>query len=450
MRILIVSRYVMHPSWHGPAQHVNTFARALIQRGHDVLVVSGEDVEQKSTRNQNGYPLVSVPIQRHGSKLESVTSVDWREPAHFSTARSVFNEWRPDIVHLGVFGQMLPYVEVAREFSIPVVSILHDYSWFCLTKFLINQYHKPCSGPTTNTKCIKCIEYQLSKKRQILARGYRFVKKLPASEYFLPFEKKYIDINATVERSISNLERFRKKIDLFIVQSPNAREFLTNYGIPNHRIAFVGQWLSAEKLKRYPRTSSRKLRHKLRLGFIGRLDVEKGLHILGKALRRIQRFDEFELWILSSNASADRAAKLMEIDLADGLDFQVLGDLQQKEKLPKTLAELDLVIIPSVCIETGPRVLLEAIAQKVPCIASRGMGNSYLIEDHVNGRLFEMGNSYELENILVEILDSPEILEAYMSRLPVVMGESDWFKRIYAVHEQVLALRPPASNVEVQ
>lgn len=85
--------------------------------------------------------------------------------------------------------------------------------------------------------------------------------------------------------------------------------------------------------------------------------------------------------------------------------------LQNKAFLPGNLKDIssalkaaDLFVFPSL-YEGFPNALSEAMAAGLPVVASNCSGNIDLIEDHVNGRLFPVGDEKALAQILFELFE---------------------------------------------
>ena len=66
------------------------------------------------------------------------------------------------------------------------------------------------------------------------------------------------------------------------------------------------------------------------------------------------------------------------------------------EKVVETIGKYDALVVPSVCLETGPLVVLEAFAAGVPVIGSRLGGIAEMVRDGVDGLLFEAGSPEDL------------------------------------------------------
>jgi len=92
----------------------------------------------------------------------------------------------------------------------------------------------------------------------------------------------------------------------------------------------------------------------------------------------------------------------------------------ENSELLGVLAEMDVVVIPSLWLETGPLTLFDALAARVPVIGSRLGGLAELIVEGSNGWLFEAGHSAELSMRLRNILSNPsELLNLRQSAAPL-------------------------------
>ena len=67
------------------------------------------------------------------------------------------------------------------------------------------------------------------------------------------------------------------------------------------------------------------------------------------------------------------------------------------------LQQMDLFVLPSLFGEGLPMVVLEAMAQGVPVVASRVEGIPEAVRDGVDGLIFEPGNAKDLAEKIVSI-----------------------------------------------
>ena len=132
MNIIIISRYCIYPSWQGSAQHVRTFANALLSENHQVYVISGEDVSEIKEIDQDGYKVLCIPIDRKGGKLESMISSTYHKTEFAEIAVSTFKRIKPDVIHTGAFTQLGIFIHVANN-----LKITHMNGCVCLNSWLI-------------------------------------------------------------------------------------------------------------------------------------------------------------------------------------------------------------------------------------------------------------------------------------------------------------------------
>lgn len=110
-------------------------------------------------------------------------------------------------------------------------------------------------------------------------------------------------------------------------------------------------------------------------------------------------------------------AKLRVVVVGDGplrqsLEEQIrragLGDVVwmagDRDDVPALLQMMDIFVLPSLG-EGVSNTILEAMASGLPVIATHVGGNPELVEPHVNGFLFDVGNAQALADIVADLLD---------------------------------------------
>ena len=70
---------------------------------------------------------------------------------------------------------------------------------------------------------------------------------------------------------------------------------------------------------------------------------------------------------------------------------------------------IDFLVLPSVCNEDFPNVIVESMSLGVPTISTRISGIPEAIEDGYNGYLVEPGNASKLSIVLEKIILEPQI-----------------------------------------
>jgi glycosyltransferase involved in cell wall biosynthesis len=137
--------------------------------------------------------------------------------------------------------------------------------------------------------------------------------------------------------------------------------------------------------------------------FFGRLSVEKGVDLLLKATKYLEKKRKIVIigdgplaYILKSNA------KLID----QNIEFWGFID---HSKLPSIIPRAKIVVCPSRS-ECHAAVPIEAMACGVPVIASRVAGMEDTIEDKKNGWLLEENEPKKIATLLSEILSNPKKL----------------------------------------
>jgi len=139
--------------------------------------------------------------------------------------------------------------------------------------------------------------------------------------------------------------------------------------------------------------------------FIGRLAAVKGVAILLEAFARV--LDTHPDAHLTLVGDGPERSDLEARTRAAGIDGKVTftGYLGQDD-VAATLDAADLLVLPSFA-EGVPVVLMEAMASRIPVIASRVAGVQELVEDGVSGFALPPGDTDTLISTLNNILSDP-------------------------------------------
>jgi glycosyltransferase involved in cell wall biosynthesis len=74
------------------------------------------------------------------------------------------------------------------------------------------------------------------------------------------------------------------------------------------------------------------------------------------------------------------------------------------------MAEIDVLVVPSIWHENSPLTIHEAFLAKTPVIASNIGGMAELIQDEVNGLLFKVGDVADLREKITMIVQHPDLI----------------------------------------
>jgi glycosyltransferase involved in cell wall biosynthesis len=187
----------------------------------------------------------------------------------------------------------------------------------------------------------------------------------------------------------------------------------------------------------------------LRIGYIGGLSSQKGVHTLiqaftGLSARSPDQPAEHspdppaELWIAGDlTFDPDYVAHLRQLA---GKGVRFTGRLTRDE-VWGMLAQLDVIVVPSLWYETFCFVVSEAFAMGVPVIASDLGVLAERVRPGVDGLLFPPGDAHALTTLLRQCRDDPELLPRLQANIksgPTVAQHAD---QIEAIYQRVIANR---------
>lgn len=183
-----------------------------------------------------------------------------------------------------------------------------------------------------------------------------------------------------------------KKATAMIVQTNMAKEIMEKkYGLKDVRIV-----ANAVKPVDIKHSNPEKA-----IITVGRLSKEKGHSILIDAFSKLQD-KEWRLDIVGDGPEMDNLKRQsMELNLENRILFH--GHMKDFDDL---LSKASIFVLPSF-YEGFPNALLEAMSVPIVCVASDCIaGPRDIIEDGVNGYLFETGNSLALSKIISNLIQN--------------------------------------------
>ena len=172
----------------------------------------------------------------------------------------------------------------------------------------------------------------------------------------------------------------------------------------------------------------------LRVGFIGSFNRAKGAHVLLEALARLGSGFAAEVRLYGNPEDHPAYAASLRRQALDLPQVQWCG-VFGAEQVFAVLAELDLLVVPSLWRENAPLILLQALAAGLPLLLSDVEGMADQVEAGRQALLFPPGDSAALAALLQGLQGQPEQL----ARLVNQGGEprsiahyGDQLERIYA------------------
>ncbi len=145
-----------------------------------------------------------------------------------------------------------------------------------------------------------------------------------------------------------------------------------------------------------PQKFQKPLKHKLL--FAGRVEHQKGLLLLCKAMKIIKRKS------IRVDVVGNKVDEKYFFECEKNFAFTYKGPVQREELLSK-LPDYDFLVLPSVFTEMYSMVLQEALIAHVPVIASAAKGNIDAINEGKNGFLFNYDDHKDLARVVDKAYD---------------------------------------------
>ncbi|MCS7251513.1 MAG: glycosyltransferase family 4 protein [Anaerolineae bacterium] len=317
----------------------------------------------------------------------------------------VLSEFRPDVIHVQhLMGLPISLLSEARRRGIPLVITLHDYWWVCLNAQLLTNYSgEICAGPRGYWNCARCM----------LARAGR-----PWLWPALPF--------------LAGLAAWRNRMlrwgldaaQRIIAPAVFVREWYVAQGLSERKIVTL-----PFGVHRPSHLSPSRKEGEIRFAYIGGLAWQKGVHVLVKAFSEVS--GNATLWIAGDETFDPAYVAYLRALASPKVRF--LGRLDRAE-VWDILAQVDVVVVPSLWHETFSFLISEAFSVGLPVLASRLGALAERVRHGVDGLLILHGDVRAWREAIQQLIDQPEYLIHLRAGVqpPMTMEEHrDRLERLY-------------------
>jgi glycosyltransferase involved in cell wall biosynthesis len=281
--------------------------------------------------------------------------IDMWNPHSYVILKRILTNLKPDVVHTNNLGGLSTSTFSAiKSQDIPHVHTLHDY--------------------------------------QLLSPWSTLIRKGKTIQHFNFFDKKYISVKKRLCEHVS------------VVTAPS--QFIIN--LHSQQGFFLKAMKKIIPLAVEPNDAlvTIKQHDLIDILYVGTLVHHKGVHVLIDAFKAIEAAN-IRLHILGKGV-AEPELKIMasqdpRIAFYGYVSDDVRGDLYRKA---------NIVVVPSIWYDNSPTVIRESFSFGTPVIGSDIGGIPELINDGVNGLLFEPGNVDELKEKLLTLCQNVGLLKS--------------------------------------
>lgn len=317
-----------------------------------------------------------VRVQRVNKPQRDYTFKDKYLDARMDEAfRAMMGDFRPDVVHVGHLSHLSTnVVSIARrEFRVPVVFTIHDFWMHCFRGQLVDPSRQLCAGPTEDG-CLACAAHSF---KDWMSRD-------------------------EVRAHRDHMSEVMGLIDLFLAPSRTVERFYLARGVPRSKVVYSPYGFEAARISP---ARPRDRRDGVRFGFLGRVIPVKGVATLLRAFTRVRGAATLQV---HGNVEGQRG-HLERLWAGD--ERVTLAGPYDNDDVGRILADLDVLVVPSLWLENSPLVIHEAQLAGLPVIASDAGGMAELVRHEENGFLFPLGDEAALAGLLQQLVDQPQRLD---------------------------------------
>jgi glycosyltransferase involved in cell wall biosynthesis len=285
----------------------------------------------------------------------------------------------------------LEQLSAAKRLGLKTVLTVHIPSLICLRGTMMLNGVEPCDGRVDVARCTRCWGTSRGIPAPVASWQARFPGASEALGRRLPATRLRTALltPSFVTRRQADLVEVGKLADRVVAVCHWLYDALASNGFPAEKLVYCAQGIETTRPSPTPARRSGE-RDTLRVGFLGRWEWVKGIHVLVEAFRVLPSSVAAELIVhaLPSDPSYERKVRA----LAHGEKRIRFEPPVARLDIGDTLAGFDVLAVPSLWMETGPLVVLEAFAAGVPVIGSNLGGIAELVDPGVNGTLVRAGD----------------------------------------------------------
>jgi glycosyltransferase involved in cell wall biosynthesis len=359
----------------GADSYFLSLGRLLKQNGHEVIPFSIRDKRNCATSYEKFF--INNYLNKDDRKifwqikagLNSIYSLEAKR-----NLEKLLKIERPDVVHIqNIYHHISPSIlPLIKKYNLPVIFRVADYKLICPNYSLFD-------GEKTCELCKKIKYYNCVVKRC-------FKGSLLYSLYF------------TLEAYLHKITKiFEKNIDAFIAPSLFLKNKLIEFGIDSKKIYVLHNFIQLDNCE--PSFTSQNY-----FVYVGRLEKTKGVDILLKAIKKSELMQRYELKIIGEGKEKNRLTQYCIKNNIKNVKFY--GYLFH-EQIREIIKHSIMAVVPSVCYDVSPNVILESFAMGKPVIASRIGGIPEFIIDNKDGLLCNPGDTSDLKEKIEYLLAHP-------------------------------------------
>lgn len=439
-KILFLCGWYYPDSTGGTENYVYWLAKELIKKGFEVKIAAPASDEKEVNYIHQGISIYRYPVPLN----PTVQEVKGHVPQRYG---DIFLGWlkqnRPDIVHMHSFtrGCGWEQAKIIKQERIPLVFTAHMPDFICKRGTMMIWGKFPCEGKINVKSCVACY---LHKRGMPVFLG-RLAAKIP---YFISaaFEKNntragtLLGMKKLLLKRQEDIGNFLKLADYVIAVSKWLYDAILANGGNYTKLILIRHGLPQKRLISKKNKAWEAGSRVLTIGYLGRFNHSKGLHILIKAVKRLPSEVKVKLKLYgkSSNSEEDLYFSFIKRIGEETRRIVFCGELKPEEK-KSFFKDIDILAVPSLWFEAGPLVVLEAFSCGVPVMGSDVGGIAELVTNRKNGILIRAGDVKKWADQIKKICIQPNLVREMANNVPQVKTMEEVARKNVCVYEKIFS-----------
>ncbi len=375
MKVLMVHKFYYVEG--GAERYVFNVSDLLEEKGHEVIPFAMQD-ERNFHSEYSSYfvdrfgPDQMFETKNPATRIKIAKRMIFNKEAQHKLAKLI-EDTHPDLAHVhSIYHHLSPSVlHTLKKYKLPVLLTLHDYKMVCPNYIFLDGKRNVCEAcqgkkfwNATSKKCFR--------------NSYAASALVTAEAYWNKWKKSYLN-----------------NVDVFMSPSQFLGDKISQYGFQSKPVITQPYTLDLSAYEPCYEPSDYFV-------FMGRLTHEKGVHFLLDAARNIQGAD---LVVLGTGPIEDELRQRVKNE--NMTNVKMLG-YKSGDELREIVRRAKFTVITSEWHDNSPLVIYESLSLGNPIVGARMGGIPELIEEGVDGFVYDRGDLETFAKHVNFLIQHPE------------------------------------------
>ena len=384
MRIVESAGFYYPNSSGGTEVYVSSLLKGLQARGIACVAAAPSRSKEAFRYVYEGTEVFRYPVPENWLRREAQGRVP---PRHFGAFEEWVRDQRADVYHQHSWTTAcgLWHLKAAKRLGLKTVVTIHVPANVCLRGTMLYEGRSACDGEILPKRCASC--WLQSKGAPVGAA--RHMAALPVALgplARLPGLGPVLAAKALAANHKKQLQDMALAADRVVAVCRWLHDALLANGVAPAKLVLNRQGVAARPRSK-PVSKANGDRDMFRVGFLGRWDPVKGVHVLVEAFKRLPADTPIELAICAVGGGGEAEKYRDDVKRSAASDRRIRFHSAIPHQDAHFFFRIDALAVPSQWMETGPLVVLEAFATGTPVIGSDLGGIKELVSHDRDGLL---------------------------------------------------------------